>query len=105
MNVDADLCPICIYQHSVATTECGHSYCIGCLLQIDRCALCRRLLLKSTLNQEIVAEVRKRSAAKKMAVISDGSGQTVTVNIHAPDPSVRFYNEWMTLFRQLMNEE
>lgn len=61
MDDDVNLCPICIHKQTVATTECGHAYCIGCLVKIEKCALCRRNLLKSTLNQEILANARKTS--------------------------------------------
>ena len=61
MDDDANLCPICIHKQTVATTECGHAYCIECLAKIEKCALCRRDLLKSTLNQEILANARKTS--------------------------------------------
>lgn len=61
MNDDDNICPICLDKKSVVTSECGHSYCLGCLLQINKCAICRRVFVKKTLNRQIANEVTRRS--------------------------------------------
>ena len=48
-----DLCPICIEKPAKNYTECGHSYCIGCLSRIKRCAMCRKSLLRTQLCRDI----------------------------------------------------
>lgn len=53
------LCPICIHNSAEYYTECGHSYCIGCLSRIKKCALCRKLLLRANLCVEITAKKAK----------------------------------------------
>jgi hypothetical protein len=48
-----ELCPICIENEALYFTECGHGYCICCLSRINKCAMCRKSLLRSTLCIEI----------------------------------------------------
>jgi hypothetical protein len=48
-----ELCPICIENEALYFTECGHGYCITCLCRINKCGLCRKSLLRSTLCVEI----------------------------------------------------
>lgn len=48
-----DLCPICIKNPAEYFTECGHKYCIECLCRIQKCALCRKQLIKAKLCIEI----------------------------------------------------
>lgn len=48
-----DLCPICIENPAEYFTECGHKYCIECLCRIQKCALCRKQLIKAKLCIEI----------------------------------------------------
>ena len=48
-----ELCPICIENEALYFTECGHKYCICCLSRINKCAMCRKALLRSTLCVEI----------------------------------------------------
>ncbi len=46
-----DNCPICYKNKKLVKTECNHYFCINCLLQIDKCALCRKKLI--TINNSI----------------------------------------------------
>ena len=48
-----DLCPICIEKEAFYFTECGHKYCVSCLSKINKCAICRKLLIRSTLCVDI----------------------------------------------------
>jgi hypothetical protein len=48
-----ELCPICIENEALYFTECGHKYCICCLSRINKCAMCRKSLLRSMLCIEI----------------------------------------------------
>jgi hypothetical protein len=52
-SVIIDLCSICITNISEYYTECNHGYCINCLSRINKCALCRKSLLRSQLCIEI----------------------------------------------------
>lgn len=54
MNNDLiELCTICIENPAEYFTECGHKYCIECLCRIQKCALCRKQLIKVKLCIEI----------------------------------------------------
>lgn len=52
-----ELCPICIENKSEYYTECGHTFCINCLCKIKKCAMCRKILLRS----ELCAEIKKNN--------------------------------------------
>lgn len=56
-----EICPICIENPAECYTECGHCYCIGCLIRIKKCALCRKLLLRTQLCIEIKSNTRNRT--------------------------------------------
>jgi len=51
-----ELCPICIENPAECFTECKHSYCIGCLCRIKKCAMCRNPLQKA----EICRLIKKK---------------------------------------------
>lgn len=52
-NSSIELCPICIEKSAEYFTECNHSFCIGCLCKIKKCAMCRKPLLREKLCKEI----------------------------------------------------
>lgn len=58
MNELVELCPICIENPAENYTECNHSYCIGCLCRISRCAMCRNDLQRSKICIQIKEKVR-----------------------------------------------
>jgi len=44
-------CPICmeiIIIGSLSITGCGHKYCTTCLSQLDKCAICKRKIKKTS---------------------------------------------------------
>jgi hypothetical protein len=64
--MEQELCPICIENPAENYTECNHSFCIGCLCRITKCAMCRKSLLKAELCREI-----KQNFERKMNSNSD----------------------------------
>jgi len=56
-----ELCPICIENDALYFTECGHKYCLRCLSRINKCAICRKLLLRSTLCVEIKKNCKEKT--------------------------------------------
>lgn len=52
------LCPICLEIPADYFTECNHSYCIGCLIRIEKCALCRKTLQRGQLCIEIKENIQ-----------------------------------------------
>lgn len=59
MNDDlVELCPICIENPAEYYTECGHCYCIGCLSRINKCAMCRKSLLRAKICVQIKQKVK-----------------------------------------------
>lgn len=56
-----DLCPICISNEPEYLTECGHSYCVTCLCRINKCALCRKVLVRSKICCEIRNHKKNRN--------------------------------------------
>jgi hypothetical protein len=44
-----DDCPICLENLAEYSSDCGHKYCITCLCRIKKCAMCRKVLLRSKL--------------------------------------------------------
>ena len=52
-------CPICFENPADYFTECGHGYCITCLSLINKCAMCRKSLLRSMLCVEINCKVKR----------------------------------------------
>lgn len=57
-NSSIELCPICMEKSEEYFTECNHSFCIGCLCKIKKCAMCRKPLLREKLCKEIKQNVR-----------------------------------------------
>lgn len=53
-----ELCPICIENEATYFTECGHKYCVCCLSRNNKCAMCRKSLLRSTICVEIKRKVK-----------------------------------------------
>jgi hypothetical protein len=51
------ICPICLEEKMLYSTECNHKYCLNCLSKIKYCSLCRKKLNKSLLCIEIVTHV------------------------------------------------
>ena len=58
-----ELCPICIEKPAENYTECGHSYCIGCLSRIKSCSICRKSLLRTQLCEDIRSKYNNMSSS------------------------------------------
>ena len=48
-----ETCPICFLNEIDSVTECNHSFCIQCLCRVKKCPMCRKLLNKARLCDEI----------------------------------------------------
>jgi hypothetical protein len=46
-------CPICLENKAPYYTECCHNYCLDCLIKINKCAICRKKLIRVSLCQDI----------------------------------------------------
>ena len=62
-DVDSNDCAICLStlgERNVCLTECGHAFCLSCLLQAARrkpdCPLCRHALLPVPVNEDVIPE-------------------------------------------------
>jgi hypothetical protein len=54
-------CPICLQNLAEYSSECGHKYCITCLCRIKKCAMCRKVLLRSQLCISIKPEIKSEA--------------------------------------------
>lgn len=49
----AEMCPICFQNEIDSVTECKHHFCVQCLCRVKKCPICRKLLNKSKICNEI----------------------------------------------------
>ncbi len=50
---DENLCIICYDRGKEVKTECGHEYCIKCIVKIKNCAMCRKKLLMPLICEKV----------------------------------------------------
>ncbi len=49
----AETCPICFQNEIDSITECKHSFCVQCLCRVKKCPICRKILNKSKICDEL----------------------------------------------------
>lgn len=73
---EEDLCPICLAVEPTCFTECGHGFCVACIHQITKCALCRKELIRPKIGREL----RKRLLPASETEVIGQEGPTILMD-------------------------